>query len=442
VNSERQESSLKKVAITTLGCKINQFESAAMAETLATEGFQVVPFAESADIYVINTCTVTARTDAESRRLIRRACRQNPHARIAVTGCYAQVAFEELLDMPGVNLVLGNSEKKGIGAMLREIGAGQKVMVADISRERDGSGTRLESFAEHTRAFLQVQNGCDAFCSYCIVPYARGRSRSVPLDEALAGIRTFAQKGFKEVVLTGIHLGGYGLDLAPPLTLFDLLTAAEEQRLVGRIRVGSIEPTEIADALIAFIAASKVVCPHLHIPLQSGDDQVLSRMNRNYSTRLFREVVEKLVTAVPSLCIGSDIITGFPGESEKEFRQGFQFLESLPLAYLHVFPFSPRSGTPAATMANQLHSSVIKERAKALRKLSEQKKRAYYRGFIGKDVAVLVQNRDENGLLKGLSRNYLPVFLEGDDSLVNSEQLVRITGVVREEVRGEAVAQR
>ena len=339
--------------------------------------------------------------------------------------------------MPGVNLILGNSEKKGIAAMLREIGAGKRVMVADISRETDGSGTRLESFAEHTRAFLQVQNGCDAFCSYCIVPYARGRSRSVPIAEALAGIRTFAQKGFKEVVLTGIHLGGYGLDLAPPLTLLDLLAAAEEQRLVGRIRVGSIEPTEISDALIAFIAASKIVCPHLHIPLQSGDDQVLSRMNRNYSTSLFRDVVEKLVTAVPALCIGSDIITGFPGESDAEFQQGFQFLESLPITYLHVFPFSPRSGTPAATMANQLHSSVIKERAKALRKLSEQKKRAYYRGFIGRDVAVLVQNRDENGLLKGLSRNYLPVFLEGEDALINSELLVRITGVVREEVRGE-----
>ncbi len=428
------------MAITTLGCKINQFESAAMAEALGKEGFRVVPFDGVADIYVINTCTVTSRTDAESRRLIRRASRQNPSARIVVTGCYAQVAFEELLDMPGVNLVLGNSEKKGIAAMLREVGDGRKALVSDISLERDAGGAHLESFAEHTRAFLQVQNGCDAFCSYCIVPYARGRSRSVPLAEALAGIRTFAAQGFKEVVLTGIHLGGYGLDLTPPLTLLDLLVAAEEQRLVERVRVGSVEPTEVSDSLIAFLAGSKHVCPHLHIPLQSGSDRVLKRMNRKYAASLFRDVVEKLVCALPHVCIGTDIITGFPGESSEEFEEGFRFLESLPLAYFHVFPFSPRTGTPAATMKDQVQSGVIKERAKALRKLSEEKKKAYYRGFVGHELPVLIQSREENGLLKGLARNYMPVYVEGDDSLINSERPVRITGVVREEVKGELVA--
>ncbi|ABQ25689.1 MiaB-like tRNA modifying enzyme [Geotalea uraniireducens Rf4] len=435
-----QETAMNTVAITTLGCKINQFESAAMSEALGKDGFQVIPFDDVADIYVINTCTVTSRTDAESRRLIRRASRQNPSARIVVTGCYAQVAFEELSDMPGVNLILGNSEKKGIAALLKEIGDGRQVLVSDISREKDAGGAQLESFAEHTRAFLQVQNGCDAFCSYCIVPYARGRSRSVPLDEALAGIRTFAAQGFKEVVLTGIHLGGYGLDLTPPLTLLDILIAAEKQQLVERIRVGSVEPTEVSDALIAFLAGSKLVCPHLHIPLQSGNDQVLSRMNRKYAANLFREVVEKLVCALPDICIGTDIITGFPGESAEEFEQGYRFLESLPVAYFHVFPFSPRTGTPAATMGDHVRSSVIKERAKALRKLSEEKKKAYYRTFLGKELPVLIQNREENGMLKGLSRNYMPVFVKGDDSLINNEQRVRITGVVREEVKGEVVA--
>ena len=429
----------KTVAITTLGCKINQFESAAMSETLDKDGFRIVSFDDPADIYVINTCTVTAKTDAESRRLIRRASRQNPAARIVVTGCYAQVAFEELIDMPGVNLILGNSEKKGITAMLRELGDVQQVRVSDISRETGESGARLESFAEHTRAFLQVQNGCDAFCSYCIVPHARGRSRSVPLDEALTGISTFTAQGFKEVVLTGIHLGGYGLDLAPPRTLLDLLVAAEGQHLATRIRVGSVEPTEVSDALITFLAGSKLVCPHMHIPLQSGADDVLSRMNRKYSTALFRTVAEKLVEAIPQICIGTDIITGFPGESEKEFEDGYNFLKSLPVAYMHVFPFSPRSGTPAATMENQLHSSVIKERAKALRRLSEQKKRAYYQRFVGEELAVLIQSREENGLLKGLARNYMPVQLQGEDALINSERVVRITGVVREEVRGELI---
>jgi threonylcarbamoyladenosine tRNA methylthiotransferase MtaB len=429
----------KTVAITTLGCKINQFESAAMAETLGKEGFSIVPFDGAADIYVINTCTVTSKTDAESRRLIRRATRQNPSAKIVVTGCYAQVAFEELQDMPGVNLILGNGEKRGIAQMLAGLGDTQQVLVSDIAQEQSTGGTRLESFAEHTRAFLQVQNGCDAFCSYCIVPHARGRSRSVPLAEALAGIRTFAGRGFKEVVLTGIHLGAYGLDLSPSLSLLDLLSAAEKEHLVERIRVGSVEPTEVSDPLIGFLATSASVCPHLHIPLQSGHDRVLKAMNRSYATADFRLVMEKLTAALPAVCIGTDIITGFPGETDDEFQKGYHFLESLPLAYFHVFPFSPRTGTPAAAMDGHIHSSVIKERAKALRKLSEEKKKAYYRSFIGKELQVLVQTRDESGLLKGLSRNYVPVFLEGDDSLLKAEQWVRITGVEREKVTGKPV---
>lgn len=429
----------KTVAITTLGCKINQFESAAMSETLGKAGFTIVSFDSPADIYVINTCTVTSRTDAESRRLIRRASRQNPLAKIVVTGCYAQVAFEELQGMAGVNLILGNSEKSGIAAMLKDLGDGQTVMVSDISREQASPGTRLESFAEHTRAFLQIQNGCDAFCSYCIVPYARGRSRSVPLDEALAGFATFAGQGYQEVVLTGIHLGAYGLDLTPPLSLLEVLIAAENQDLVKRIRIGSVEPTEVSESLIAFMAGSTAVCHHLHIPLQSGHDRILAAMNRNYSVKLFRDLMDKLTTALPRICVGTDIITGFPGETDAEFEEGYRFLESLPLAYFHVFPFSPRAGTPAATMQDQVHSSVVKERAKVLRKLSEEKKKTYYRSFIGNTLQVLVQNREAGGLLKGLARNYIPVLLQGDDVLLNTEQPVRIIGVVRENATGEVV---
>ena len=432
---------MQKIAITTLGCKINQFESAAMAETLSKEeGFSIVPFEDTADIYVINTCTVTSKTDAESRRLVRRASRQNSSAKIVVTGCYAQIAFEELQDMPGISLILGNSEKKGIAELLRNIGDTPKVLVSDITSEHDTKGIRLESFAGHTRAFLQVQNGCDAFCSYCIVPYARGRSRSVLLEEALAGISAFAAQGFREVVLTGIHLGAYGADLTPPLSLPDLLMKAEKERLVERIRVGSVEPLEISDAMIAFLAQSDIVCPHLHIPLQSGDDRILAAMNRGYSTRFFRELMEKLVNAIPSICIGTDIITGFPGESDDEFQIGYNFLESLPLAYFHVFPFSLRPGTPAATMEGQIQSGVIKERAKALRKLSEDKKKIYYRSFIGKEVEVLLQSKEEDGMLKGLSRNYMPVFIHGDDAMLKTGQMVRITEVVREKVIGEVVS--
>jgi threonylcarbamoyladenosine tRNA methylthiotransferase MtaB len=429
---------MQRIAITTLGCKINQFESAAMAESLGREGFLVVPFADEADIYLINTCTVTARTDAESRRLIRRARNRQPAAKIVVTGCYAQVAFDQLREMPGVHLILGNSEKKGIAELLREIGEEPRVLVSDISLERQAAGITLESFAEHTRVFLQVQNGCDAFCSYCIVPYARGRSRSVPLAEALDGIKSFAVKGFKEVVLTGIHLGGYGLDLTPRQSLLGLLTAVDEGGLVPRLRVGSIEPTEITTPLVRFFATSEIICPHLHIPLQSGDDRVLERMNRRYNTSRFREVIEDLAAMIPDICIGCDVIAGFPGETDGEFETTYRLIDALPIAYLHVFPFSPRQGTPAATMPSQAPGGVIRERAAALRRLSERKKRAFHERFVGRELEVLVQERKEGGMVKGLSRNYIPVMLPGDDNLINSEISVRITGTGKELLRGES----
>ena len=417
----------KRIAITTLGCKTNQFESAAMTEALEQDGYRMVPFSEVADIYVINSCTVTAKTDAESRRLIRRATRLNPNARVVVTGCYAQLSGDELLKTPGVNLVLGNSEKRDITGFLKGIADldQPQAVVSDIMLERSGEGAPLESFADHTRAFLQVQNGCDARCAYCIVPYARGASRSVSPQEALEGMASFASKGFKEIVLTGIHLGGYGLDLTPPTDLLGLLIQVEERAVVNRLRIGSVEPTEVPQEMVRFLAQSKIVCPHLHLPLQSGSDGVLSRMNRGYSTSLYREVVDALVQAVPDICIGTDVIAGFPGETDQEFAETYRFIEELPLAYLHVFPFSPRPGTPAATMTPQLHSRVIKERAEALRLLSEAKKAAYAAGFVGRELQVLVQ-KDAGGK-KGLSRNYLPVLIEGGDGFVNTEVTVLIT---------------
>lgn len=435
VNGEKQANK-KTVAITTLGCKTNQFESAAMHEALAGEGYCMVSFDEPADVYIINTCTVTAKTDAESRKLIRRAIRQNPAAQIVVTGCYAQIAPEELKELPGVSLIIGNAEKKGIVGLLQELNDTPQVLVSDISLESDGGVASLETFADHTRAFLQVQTGCDAFCSYCIVPHARGRSRSVPFEDALQGIFTFAERGFREVVLTGIHLGGYGLDLKPSRTLLDLLAATEERELVQRLRIGSVEPLEVSEEMIHFFASSRILCHHLHIPLQSGDNHILGQMNRKYSTDYYRELLQRLVEAVPAVCLGTDIIAGFPGESEREFENTYHLLDSLPLAYLHVFPFSPRDGTPAATMPDHVHPAVIRERAKALRRLSELKRRAYYRNFLGKKLLVLVQGKSEEGMLTGLSRNYIPVVLAGDEALINTEVAVEVTEVVREKVVG------
>jgi threonylcarbamoyladenosine tRNA methylthiotransferase MtaB len=367
---------------------------------------------------------VTAKSDAETRRLIRRAQRANPIAPVVVTGCYAQLAAEALLEIPGVSLVLGNSEKRNIASFIRAMEEKPRSIVADISKAPIGSGVVLESFAEHTRAFLQVQNGCDARCSYCIVPFARGASRSVAPEEALQGMTTFTDKGFKEIVLTGIHLGAYGLDLNPATDLLGLLTLAKESSVVKRVRIGSLEPAELTPDLLNFISRSTMVCPHLHLPLQSGSDSVLSRMDRGYSTSFYRDLLEKVVQAIPQVNLGCDLIAGFPGESEEEFTQTLNFVESLPLSYLHVFPFSKRPGTPAATMTGQLDSRTIKERADALRAVSAVKARAFAERFIGEELQVLVQR----GGRKGLSRNYLPVLVEGGEGLFNTEVTVLITG--------------
>jgi threonylcarbamoyladenosine tRNA methylthiotransferase MtaB len=433
------EKGVRTVAITTLGCKINQFESAAMQETLARKGFRIVPFTEPADIYIINTCTVTARTDSESRRLIRRAARQNGAARIVVTGCYAQVAADELKDLPGVSLIVGNAEKKGIDLLLEATGSETTVAVSDIFSQERAETLRLESFSEHTRAFLQIQTGCNEFCAYCIVPYARGKSRSVPFDDVLAGVRTFAGQGYREVVLTGIHLGAFGLDLSPRTDLLELVKAVEREKLVERLRLGSVEPQEITAGLIDFFGRSSLLCPHLHIPLQSGADTVLARMQRRYDTASYCRYVEALVARSPDICLGADVITGFPGETDAEFETGYRFIDSIPLSYLHVFPFSPRKGTPAATMANRVPEQTIRQRVTALRALSDAKKSAFATRFVGRELPVLILGKGKNGRLNGLSRNYLQVSAEGGAGLVNREVPVRICGVEGGSVQGEIV---
>ncbi|MRR54200.1 MAG: tRNA (N(6)-L-threonylcarbamoyladenosine(37)-C(2))-methylthiotransferase MtaB [Deltaproteobacteria bacterium] len=430
---------MKKISFVTLGCKTNQFESAAMTEAARKEGYLVVSAGEAADICVINTCTVTARTDAESRRLIRKALRENPAARIVVTGCYAQIAAEEISDLPGVALIIGNTEKRELLQLLRNLGEEQQIKVTDISNVQGSGPLLLETFAEHTRAFLQVQNGCDSRCSYCIVPHVRGPSRSVSLDDALEGIRTFARQGFQEVVLTGIHLGAFGLDLTPPTSLLELLSRAEQEKIVPRLRLGSLEPTEISTELIELIARGQTICPHLHIPLQSGDDGVLAAMNRPYTSGFFRELVDQLTTAAPDLCLGTDIIAGFPGETDEAFARGYRILEDLPLAYFHVFPFSPRQGTPAATMPDPVPPAVIKKRAEALRDLSLRKKRAYFEKFLGRELLVLIQQNRKGRSLQGLSRNYLSVAIPGHTAPVNTEVKVRITGTDKDQLIGVAV---
>ncbi len=427
----------RTVAIATLGCKTNQFESAAIEERLRESGYRVVPFEEGADLVVVNTCTVTSATDAQSRNLVRRARRLNLACRVVVTGCYAQVDPEALKAIPGVALVLGNDEKKDFLRYLEEDPAEPLVAVSDIRRAREAVPLSLTTFAERSRAFVQIQNGCDAFCSYCIIPYARGSSRSLESDRVLAQVRRLAIAGYPEVVLTGIHIGGYGAELNPRTSLLELVRRIEAETAVKRLRLGSIEPTEIPDALIERMAMSSMLCPHFHIPLQAGDDAVLKRMNRHYTTAFFYRLISRIHDRIPAAAIGLDVIAGFPDETEEEFETTYRLIESLPVSHLHVFPYSRRPGTPAAAMAQQVPGDVIKARAARLRALGEEKNRRFAERFVGRTLEVVVEGGGEGGLCRGLSRNYLPVLFAGGTDLEGKAVMVRIAEWTPAGLKGE-----
>ncbi len=414
------------VALATLGCKTNQFESAAMEQHLREAGYEVVPFARGADLVIVNTCTVTAATDSQSRNLIRRARRINPACRVVVTGCYAQVNPEALVAIPGVSLVLGNEEKRDFLRLIQEDSDDGTVHVTAIRERSEASVLPITSFAERSRAFVQIQNGCDAFCSYCIIPYARGRSRSVHPEEVITQVDSLVSAGYPEIVLTGIHIGGYGNDLQPRLTLVDLVRRLEAETSLPRLRLGSLEPTEISDALITQVASSPVICPHFHIPLQAGDDDVLKRMNRHYTTAFFSELVKKIHDAIPQAAIGLDVITGFPGENDEAFERTYGLIDALPVSHLHVFPYSRRPGTPAARMPQQVPPAVAKERAARLRTLGERKLEAFSRNFLGETMDVVVEGGQMSGWRKGVTRNYLQVRFASDRVREGQQVRVRI----------------
>lgn len=425
----------RRVAIATLGCKVNQFETADMAEQFRAAGWELVPFSHQADLYLINSCTVTSRSDAESRRLIRRARRTNPAARVVATGCYAQVQPEVLAAMAELDQVLGNEEKREIVTAIAD-GSNQ---VTDLSSLQQAGPLRLTSHLEHTRAFLQVQNGCENNCSYCIVPAARGPNRSVPPEEVVTAVQRLTAGGFQEVVLTGIHLGAYGLDLQPVTGLTGLVDRLEADTGIARLRLGSIEPNELTDALLSRFVNSDRLCHHLHIPLQSGCDAVLERMQRRYTATFYRTVAERAATALPDAFIAADLIAGFPGESEIDFEATIRLVEQLPLADLHVFPYSRRPGTPADLMPEQLPPQVITRRAEILRRIAADKRAAFQQRFIGQTLRVLGQRHDpRQQLVTGLSRNYLELRYPGGEELLNREVTVLVSGIEKGILVGNA----
>ncbi|MGV8079567.1 MAG: tRNA (N(6)-L-threonylcarbamoyladenosine(37)-C(2))-methylthiotransferase MtaB [Syntrophales bacterium] len=427
-------------ALATLGCKVNQCETAALAEALRAAGFSVVPFAERADVFIINTCTVTARTDFQSRQLIRRACRTNPAAAVVVTGCYAQCRPEELRRIPGVRLIAGNGEKDRLPEILKEIvraenpeGAEPSVLVGDIRNCREAGSLWAGSFPDHTRAFLKIQDGCDAACSYCTIPRARGPIRSVLPRDVLQRLRRLAESGYREVVLTGIHLGAYGRDLRGGGDLTDLLVRIEEEGIVDRLRLSSIEPGEIPDRMLALLRRGTSLCRHLHIPLQSGDDGTLRAMNRTYGREYYRALVERIAAEVPGCAVGADVMVGFPGEDSRAFANTVCLIEDLPLAYLHVFPYSRRPGTPAADYPEQVEDGEKKVRAAVLRELGNRKRQEFAAQLVGKELEVLLEDGTdrETGLRKGFSGEYVRVLVtNGEKKHVN-----RLVPVVPEEMR-------
>jgi threonylcarbamoyladenosine tRNA methylthiotransferase MtaB len=432
---------MKKIAIATLGCKVNQFESASFASSFVQAGCELVPFSNRADVYVINTCAVTGRAGQQSRQLIRRAIKTNPEARLVITGCYAQMAPQSILDLTDQPLCLvGNGNKHlVVASALAESGCDLTVLMDNVGRKKEITPLPVTRFPDRTRAFLRIQDGCNNFCSYCIVPYTRGRSRSLPLAQVLEQAAEFARQGYLEVVITGINVGKYGLDLAEGENLVSLLARLCRDFPGIRFRLSSVEPTEVDDRLLTLLAGQANFMPHLHIPLQSGDDTILHIMNRRYRAADFARVVVRVREAVPAAAIGCDVLSGFPGETDQASSNTHRLLAELPVSYLHVFPYSRRSGTLAATMKNQVPTPLKEDRVRDLRALDRRKRDDFHRRHLGSVQQVLVERRNAGShLLQGFSENYLPVVFAGPAHLEGSVVPVRLHRLEGDAIFGSA----
>jgi len=424
---------MPKYNISTLGCKVNQSESEAIAGQLQSADWLPAGDGESAEITIINTCTVTQKAAMQSRQAVRRAIRANPNSRIVVTGCYAQVEPKALEKIGGVHYIIGNADKHRISEILaagQDSDGHQTIAVRNDIRLSDPLKPSCNAVTRNrSRPILKIQDGCDAFCTYCIVPRARGPSRSMRTTDVLEGVKALSVAGYSEIVLSGIHLGRYGCDLIPPSSLSELLDHIERANQIQRVRLSSIEPVELTDELIQRIAASPRFCRHFHVPLQSGDDQILQKMKRPYSVDDFRQRIFKIHNQIPDAAIGIDILVGFPGETDAAFRNTCALIQEMPVTYLHVFPFSARPGTPAASYPNRVAPDVIKARCETIRRLGQAKRYNFLQKFIGKQLEILVESarHPATGLLKGISSNYIPVLIDAGDEQMNKLVTVRLT---------------
>ena len=402
----------KTVAFITLGCKVNQYESNGMAQKFIKKGYEVIDSTKKADIYIINTCTVTNMSDRKSRQMIRKTKELNPNAIIVACGCYAQVAKEELEKIEDIDLILGNNEKNDIVQFIENYikTSKKESKIHDLMLQKDFIDLGEVTYTSKTRAVIKIQDGCDRFCSYCIIPYARGRVRSRKPENIKSEISKIAKEGIKEIVITGIHIASYGKDFKEEYKLIDLLEEINKIEGIKRIRLGSIEPLLITQEFVNRLKKLEKICPHFHLSLQSGCDDTLKRMNRRYTTNQFIEIVELLRKNFEDVILTTDIIVGFPGETEDEFNKTYKFLEKIKFYKMHIFKYSPRKGTKASIMPNQIDGSKKEERSQKLIELSNKNQKEYNEKYIGKQIEVLFEEKKE-GYYHGHTKNYLLYFI-------------------------------
>ncbi|ADY73659.1 MiaB-like tRNA modifying enzyme [Desulfurobacterium thermolithotrophum DSM 11699] len=405
---------MKRVAFYTLGCKMNFHETAYMEEQFKKRGYKIVDFSEEADIYIVNTCTVTSVADSKSRKALRKAKSRNPKALVVATGCYSEVYPEKVEKLEEVDFITGNVEKFQIVDIVEKRIEGKlpRLYLRGIWKENQFYPLTIRHYEGKTRAFLKIQQGCELFCSYCIIPKARGKMLSEKPEKVLEQVKELINSGYKEIVLTGTHLGGYGLDLEESLSLAKLIEKIVKIPGLYRLRISSVEPIEFSDELIEVVTSSPKIAPHLHIPLQSGSDRILNLMKRRYTKRDYKTIVERILSKNPDICIGTDVMVGFPGETEEDFEETKKFIKEFPFGYIHVFPYSPRKGTVAYKMKDSVSSLEKKERAAILREIGKEKSLNYRKKFLDKELESLVLSNLEDGDSVVLSGNYIRMIVK------------------------------
>ena len=429
---------IKKVAFITLGCKVNQYETNAMAQKFIEKGYTVIEEKEKADIYVINTCTVTNMSDRKSRQMLRRVKETNPNAIVVAVGCYVQVAEKKLEQIPEIDIILGNNEKADIVTYVENYIKDniKKAEIDDVLHKTDFVEFGDITFTEKTRAVIKVQDGCDRFCSYCIIPYARGRVRSRRPEHIISEVKAIAQKGIKEIIITGIHIASYGKDFKNGYVLIDLLEELNKIEGIKRIRLGSLEPLLITREFMERLVKLDKICHHFHLSLQSGCDETLKRMNRRYNTSQFKEIVELLRKYYKDVILTTDIIVGFPQETEEEFTQTYKFLEEIKFYKMHIFKYSQRKGTKAAIMPNQIDGNIKEERSKKLIELSNKNQLEYNQKYCNQKVEVLFEEEKE-GIYYGHTENYLLVTCKTTENLENKIKTVTCQKAYTEHIEAE-----